>query len=366
MPKAEQRLQILDQMFTDAADRGLMQRNVDDEVLNGRYLRFDGTDYLNFSSCSYLGLEMDQRLKEGAAEAAMRYGTQFSSSRSYVSAPAYQELEAALEEIFEGPVMVAASTSLGHLSALPVLVHREDAVIVDQQAHHSMHLAVNQVRVQGTHVELVRHNRMDLLEERIQALRGAHRQIWYMADGVYSMFVDLAPVDDLARLLERYEQFNLYIDDSHGMSWAGRHGRGYVLDNMPSRERMVVAASLNKAFAAAGGAFVFPDAESRRKAQVCGGTMIFSGPIQPPMLGAAVASARIHLSDEIGVLQSELRERVQYCNRLFDEHGLPVIGRSEAPIRYVGMGLPRVTYNMANRLLAEGLFINVARFRSCR
>src|SRR5687768_16556668 len=102
VPKAEQRLQILDQMFTDAADRGLMLRNADDAVLNGRYLQFDGKEYLNFSSCSYLGLEMDPRLKEGAAAAAMRYGTQFSSSRSYVSAPAYHELEEALEEIFDG------------------------------------------------------------------------------------------------------------------------------------------------------------------------------------------------------------------------------------------------------------------------
>jgi hypothetical protein len=48
--------------------------------------------------------------------------------------------------------------------------------------------------------------------------------------------------------------------------------------------------------------------------------MIFSGPIQPPMLGAAIASARIHLSPEIVQLQKELQERISLCNRLLKEY----------------------------------------------
>ena len=146
------------------------------------------------------------------------------------------------------------------------------------------------------------------------------------------------------------------------MSWAGTHGRGTVLDRLPSRERTIVAASLNKAFAAAGGAFVFPDAEPRRRVRTCGGTMIFSGPVQPPMLGAALASAAIHLSPEIEALQARLRSRVELCNRLLVEADLPLVAPSEAPIRYVGAGLPNVAAAIAERLLDEGLYVNTAPF----
>ena len=356
------RLQLLDEIFTEAAERGLLLQTAKDEALDGRTIRLTDRDLVSFGSCSYLGLEMDERLKQGVVEAVGRYGTQFSSSRTYLSAPAYEELEALLGRLFGGSVMLAASTSLGHLATLPTVVGANDAVILDQQVHHSVQLAVNQLRVTGVTVEVVRHNRMDLLEERVEELARTHERIWYMADGVYSMFADLAPVDELAAMHARHEQLHLYFDDSHGMSWAGRHGRGTVLDRMPIRPRMIVAASLNKAFAAAGGAFVFSSEEEARRVRTCGGTMIFCGPIQPPMLGAALASARIHLSPEIDELQARLRDRVTLCNRLLEEHALPLVAPSEAPIRYVGCGVPRIAHAMAERLLEEGYYVNAAFF----
>ncbi len=308
------------------------------------------------------GLEMDPRLKEGVCDAVHRYGTQFSSSRSYVSAPAYGELEERLSELFGGFALVAPSTSLGHLATMPVLIGGTDAVILDQQVHHSGHAAVNPLRTQGTTAEVVRHNDVVLLEQRIEELRRDHRHVWYMADGVYSMFADLAPVDDLVALLDRFEQLHLYLDDSHGMSWYGRHGRGTVLGRLPIRERMIVANSLNKAFAAAGGALIFPDAELRRRVRTCGGQMVFSGPIQPPMLGAALASAQIHLSPEIDELQAELRERIRLCNALMLEAGLPLVAADETPIRYVGAGLPDTAASVAERMMADGFFVNTAPF----
>ena len=56
----------------------------------------------------------------------------------------------------------------------------------------------------------------------------------------------------------------IYIDDSHGVGWAGKHGRGPALDVLGGHPRVIAACSLNKSFAAAGGAIVFPDAEMRR------------------------------------------------------------------------------------------------------
>lgn len=362
MTKSFDPLEILRTMMGEAAERGIVHHVAEDAALNGRTFQVAGRSLLHFGSCSYLGLEVDERLKEGAIEAVRRYGTQFSSSRAYVSAPPYAELEALLVRIFGGEVLVTPSTSLAHLAALPVLVDADDAVIFDQQVHHSVQAALHQVRIQGSTVELLRHNQMELLAERIDRLRLSHRRVWYLADGVYSMYGNLAPLGILEGLLERFEQLHLYLDDAHGMSWSGPHGRGYVLGHMRAHERLVVATSLNKAFAAAGGALVFFDPELHRKVRICGGPMIFSGPIQPPMLGAALASARVHLSDEIASRQAGLRERIQLCNQLLAARELPIVSPSEAPIRFIGLGLPRVVYNMVARLQEDGLFTNTATF----
>lgn len=88
--------------------------------------------------------------------------------------------------------------------------------------------------------------------------------------------------------------------------------------------------------------------------------MIFSGPIQPPMLGAAIASARIHLSPEIVRLQKELQERVSLCNRLLEAYGLPLIASSKSPIFYIKLGLPHVAAQMVERLMDEGFCTNYA------
>ena len=225
-------IDALDHMLTGAVRRGLIHLVAEDRYLNGRTILVGGSELLHFGSCSYLGLELDPRLKQGAADAAMRYGTHFSSSRAYLSARLYTELEGLLEQVFEASVVVAPTTTLAHLAALPILCEEQDALIIDQQAHHSLHMATNQLRALGTRVETIRHNRMDLLEVRIDELKKHHRRIWYAADGVYSMYGDLAPAEALEGLLNRHDQLHVYVDDAHGIGWSGKHGRGYVLSRV--------------------------------------------------------------------------------------------------------------------------------------
>ena len=260
MVAARKPIEILDEMITAAAARGIIHLVDESEWLDGRTIRVAGRELLHFGSCSYLGLELDPRLKEGAAEAAGRYGTHYSCSRAYVSARPYAELEELLERIFEAPVVVAPTTTLAHLAALPILCDSDDVLLLDHQAHNSLRMASHQVRAGGARVEIVRHGRLDLLEEQIEALRGDARRIWYAGDGVYSMFGDLAPVDGLRALADRHEQLHLYLDDAHGISWRGPHGRGYVLETAPIHERMVVATTLAKSFGTGGSVLVFPNA----------------------------------------------------------------------------------------------------------
>ena len=209
---------------------------------------------MNFSSCSYLGLELDPRLNAAARDAVDRYGTQFSSSRSYLSHGMYEELEQLLGTVFRKPVVVAPTTTLGHLSMIPVLVGDNDAVILDHQVHASVATAAQQVKARGVKVEMIRHNNMAMLEQRINKLKDQYENIWYLADGIYSMFGDGAPMEDLKRLHDTYPQLQLYIDDAHGVSWHGTHGRGYVLEQLKGEwpERMYLTGSMAKSFGCVG------------------------------------------------------------------------------------------------------------------
>ena len=122
MPTAEERLAILDEVLTEAAGKGLLQLTPqDDAPLDGRTLMLDGEAKLNFGSCSYVGLETDLRLKQGAIAAVSSYGVQFASSRAYLSAPPYRELERLLGQLFGAPLVVAQTTTLAQTTR-PVLL----------------------------------------------------------------------------------------------------------------------------------------------------------------------------------------------------------------------------------------------------
>lgn len=321
-----------------------------------------GRRHVNFGSCSYLGLETDLRLKHAAIDAVSRYGVQFASSRTYVSCPPYAELERLLTTMFEAPLVVAQTTTLAHFAALPILVGKDDAVVCDQLVHSSVQAVLPTLTAAGTTCRFVRHNRIDRLDHIITTLAAHHPRVWYLADGVYSMHGDLAPLGALRDLVARHERLSLYIDDAHGLSWSGRHGRGTVLGEGPLPERTVMVASMAKAFAAGGAVIVFPDAETALLVRACGSTLIFSGPLQPALLGAAIGSARVHLSNEIAERQAKLRTRIHLFNDLVAARGLPLGSTDATPIRFVKTGENDVTCRLAADLMSDGFYVNTALF----
>lgn len=350
------------QIITYLKQKGIAHLSVDNDKIQGNVLGVQGKELINFGSCSYLGLEFDQRMKSGAEQALNNYGTQFSASRAYVSAGSYEQLEAKLCKIFGGYVLVTPTTTLGHISTIPIIIGRNDCVIMDHQVHNSVQTAVKLVKADGTHVELIRHNRMDLLEKRLNEIQSKYENVWYMADGIYSMYGDKAPMKELERLLNTYENFHLYVDDAHAMSCFGKHGRGYALSEIDLHPKMVMGTSLNKAFASGGGAFVFPTREMYDRVRNCGGPMITSGPMQPAALGAALAAADIHLSDDIYDMQKELRDNILYCHRLLEEYGLPNLAEKDSPIFFIGVGAPGPAYDLIDRLISNGFLVNIGIF----
>ncbi len=352
----------INEVATSAASRGISHLYTQNKKYTSNSITLNGMDAVNFGSCSYLGLEFDQRLINGGIQAMQNYGTQFSASRSYVSCGLYADLELRFDKIFNAHCVISPTTTLGHIATIPTLVGSDDAVILDHQVHASVQNAVQLLKPKGVHVEMVRHNRMDILEDRIKFLRTKHKHIWYMADGIYSMFGDKAPLDEIYTLLNKYPEFHFYVDDAHGMSCYGTSGQGYVLDNRQIHHKMIVATSLAKAFATGGAVLVFPTKEMAQKVRNCGGPLITSGPMQPAALGAAIASADIHLSHEITEMQMDLQENIKYTNLLFTKCGLPLVANNDTPIFFVGVGLPKVGYNLVKRVLDEGAYTNIGIF----
>jgi 7-keto-8-aminopelargonate synthetase-like enzyme/predicted N-acyltransferase len=357
-------LATVEALHEEARRRGLFFLTASDQELSGRTVTIADRQVVSFSSCSYLGLERHPRLIAGVHDAVDRFGTQFSSSRGYLSAPPYAKLEALLSQLFGGHALVTSSTTLGHQVALGVLATEKDAIVMDHQVHHSVHMAATLARAGGTQVEIVKHGELERAEEVVLRLAQKCKTVWFAIDGVFSMYGDMAPIGLLQRILAVAPNVRLYVDDAHGMSWAGENGKGSFLSRMPLTERMVLATSLNKAFSAAGGCLVFPTAAERDRVRMTGGPMVFSGPVQPPMLGAAIASAEVHLSPEITGLQNALTERTSLANQMLRDAGLPLLVENESPIFFIRCGLPRAAFKIAEKCLADGYYVNVSTYPS--
>lgn len=356
---------IVDNIFEiikKGTHKGIGQLYTDDSTYTLNTISLNNQSTVNFGSYSYLGLEHDIRLKKAAINAIENYGIQFPSSRTYVSSTLYKELEQLLDAIFDAPTVLSKTTTLAHVATMPIVVEDGDVIIMDQQVHSSVQFMIKHMEGYNIPFQIVRHNNIEQLESKIIELSKAFKRVWYMCDGVYSMYGDTAPINELERLLNTHKKFNLYVDDAHGMSWTGKNGRGFVLSKIELHDKMILITSLNKAFAAGGALTVCKDKKLSDRIKTCGSPLIFAGQHQNSALGAAVECVKIHLSPDIYTLQKELKEKITYCYELILKTDLPIISDGETPIFFIGVGLPRVGYNLVNKMISSGFFVNLAIF----
>jgi 7-keto-8-aminopelargonate synthetase-like enzyme len=342
--------------------KGITRLRVEDQSPTGESITIDGRKLLNFGSCAYLGLNVDPRVKAGAIAAVEQYGPIFSSSTAYTSVDLYTELEVKLQRIFGGTVIVPATTTLGHFAVLPVVVSPDDIVLLDRQVHASVQMAAQVVKSTGTTVTTVPHNDVAALEERIVDAAKRYDKVWYMTDGVYSMYGNTAPVRSIAALLDAHEQLHIYFDDAHGVGWKGEHGRGHVLTDMELHPRMILSASLGKSWGTGGAVVVFSDPELAERVQLTGPTLIFSGPVHPAHLGAAVAATDIHLSPELDDRQRRLAAQMELVRERLVEMQLPAQSLELTPLWYIRIGSLEGAMEVVSRLMADGFYANVAAF----
>lgn len=352
-------IDTVDKMLDRAKNERTIHLYAEDNVLQGRTVQVEGKKLFHFATTSYLGLEYDSRLKDAAVSAIRKYGTQFPLSKTYISHPLYHELETKLQTMYGIPAIVSKNSTLGHLAVIPTLVKDEDGVILDHQVHWSVQNACQLLKLRGIPVDMIRHNNLQMLEDKIKEMSSKCKKIWYMADGVYSMFGDYAPIQNLVDLCEKYTQLQLYFDDVHGMSWRGKNGTGFVLDILKVLpENVFLMGTLSKSFGASGAIFLCDNEKIRERIRNFGGPLTFSAQLEPSSVAAAIASANIHLSPEINLLQEELNQSIAYFNSLLSKASLPIIEPNNSPVFYLGNGKPLTTYRLVQKLYDEGFFVN--------
>ena len=160
----------------------------------------------------------------------------------------------------------------------------------------------------------------------------------------------------------------------HGLSWTGKHGRGFVLDSLADNPKTVVTVGLAKGWGTGGGVITCPNKQLADRVKYCGPTLTFAAPLQPPVVGAAIASAKIHLSDEIITKQKKLKELNQYLNQALEKQGIDMnpyssiryliaeIHVSNSTIKFIILGSKEKTQEAIMKLLERGFYINPAHF----
>ncbi len=356
-------LSLIKEVFTQAHDLELIRIRASLDDSTGGTFNVNGKNLTNFVCNNYLAFEMDERVKQAAIEGIQRFGLQTSVSRTYVTFDHFNELEEKLEKIFELPTIISSCTALGNLAYIPLIVGVNDAIILDQFAHESVKMAATLMKADGRHVETIKHNNMEILEKRIKTLRETNENVWYLADSVYSMHGDTAPITDIEVLLNSYDNFYCYLDDAHGMSWVGKNGKGFVLNKINKHEKLYIITALNKGFGAMSSALIFPNKEIKTYVETCNAAIRFSAPTPHAGILAASKIADIHLSYEIYEKQAQLNELITHFKNRAKELNLPIINYCHTPIFYLAIGGSVETLFMFGKFFKDvGFLMSMASF----
>ncbi|WP_339465397.1 aminotransferase class I/II-fold pyridoxal phosphate-dependent enzyme [Pseudomonas sp. EA_65y_Pfl2_P74] len=345
--------------------------------LNGlKLMRREGKDIelssgerlTEFLSCSYLGLECDPRLIQGAVDAVESFGVQFAAARTRALLPPMRQLDKQLDQIFQGHTVTFNSVGSAHLGCLPLLgsgelpsypLRRGPCWIVDRAAHASMQV-LQGILWQFGPVRRCDCSDVEQVEQACSTAVAAGNTPIILTDSIGSMR-GLYPIKRLLQLAERFEGY-LYADDAHGTSIHGVAGGGYALvaADKRLRDRLILLSSLSKAFGATGGAITLLTAGDAEMIRRHASTYTFGGPLSMGGVGAAVASGKIHLSPELGQLQAALWRNVARIDTLLGS----VLGNHEiaSPIRFVRVGAERDAISLALHLRRQGIAVTTALF----
>ena len=318
----------------------------------GAEIKLDtGQKVLNFCANNYLGLSNNDQLIEAAKASLDDHGYGMSSVRFICgTTDLHKKLEQKLADFFgtEDTILYAACFDANGGVFEPLLLDT-DAIISDALNHASIIDGVRLCKAQR-----YRYNNADMedLEKQLQ-LAQEQRFRLIVTDGVFSMDGNVAPLDRIVSLAEKYDAM-VMVDESHSAGVVGKTGRGVTeLYDLKGKVE-IITGTLGKAFGGAIGGFTTGRKEIIELLRQRSRPYLFSNSIPP--LVAAAGIRMVDMMTETNELQDKLHRNSEYFIKKMTDRGFD-IKPTRSAICAVMLYDAKLSQDFAAKLLEEGIYV---------
>jgi 8-amino-7-oxononanoate synthase len=343
----------IQELLEDIRDRGLYRRMRLISGPQGPRVLLDGRPVLLLCSNNYLGLADHPRVREAAADAAMRWGVGAGASRLVSgNMTVHRRLEERIAE-FKGSAacVLFGSGYLANTGVVSSLARDGHVVFSDALNHASI---VDGCRLSRAQTFVYDHCDVEHLEWGLREAGG--RGVLIVTDGVFSMDGDVAPLEEIVELAQRYDA-RVMVDDAHGMGALGPGGRGSIAAAGLEDEVDIVVGTLGKALGSYG-AYVCCDKSMAKWLVNSARTLIFSTALPPPAVAGAAAALEILAEQPARV--DKLRRNAQALRDALANEGIDC-GGSETQIVPLVVGDASATVAASESALERGVFAQAIR-----
>ena len=343
--------QHLSDTLAEIREAGLYKEERLIESSQSAAISVGGKEVLNFCANNYLGLANDPRLIKASSEMMKERGFGMASVRFICGTQdIHKQLEAAISDYFktEDTILYAACFDANGGVFEPLLTE-EDAIISDALNHASI---IDGVRL--CKAKRYRYANADMADlERCLQEAQAQRFRIIVTDGVFSMDGNVAPVDKICDLAEKYDAL-VMVDESHSAGVVGATGHG-VSELTDSYGRVdIYTGTLGKAFGGAMGGFTTGRKEIIDLLRQRSRPYLFSNSVAPAIVGAAIETFKI--LGESNALHDKLVENVNYFRDKMMAAGFD-IKPTQSAICAVMLYDAKLSQVFAQRMQEEGIYV---------
>lgn len=311
----------------------------------------NGSKALNFCANNYLGLADSLRLVKAAEEAMKTHGFGMSSVRFICGTQdLHKQLEKAVSEFFHTEdTILYASCFDANGGVFEPLLTADDAIISDSLNHASIIDGVRLCKAQR-----YRYANADM-EDLERCLKEAQAQRFRLicTDGVFSMDGNVAPIDKICELAEKYDAM-VMVDESHSAGVVGKTGRG-VAEQFNCYGRIdIFTGTLGKAFGGTVGGFTTGRKEIIDMLRQRSRPYLFSNSLPPMIVAAGIEMFRI--LNESNELHDRQQENVRYFRDKMIEAGFD-IKPTQSAICAVMLYDAKLSQEFASKMAEEGIFV---------
>ena len=310
-----------------------------------------GKEVLNFCANNYLGLSNNPRLIDAAKRAMDTHGYGMSSVRFICGTQdIHKQLEKAIADYFgTEDTILYASCFDANGGVFEPLFTDEDAIISDSLNHASI---IDGVRLCKAVRYRYANADMTDLEKQLQAAQAQRFRI-IATDGVFSMDGNVAPMDKICELAEKYDAL-VMVDECHSAGVVGKTGRGVTEQFGVRGKADIITGTLGKAFGGAVGGFTTGRKEIIALLRQRSRPYLFSNSLPPAVVGAGLELFR--MLGESDAIHDKLVENVEYFRTKMLAAGFD-IKPTQSAICAVMLYDAKLSQDMAAKLLDEGIYV---------